>query len=202
MTFRVTGSKIAVIPLEDPPKIGLIHVPEISRQRSDQGIVAFIGPDARDFYPGQYVIFSGHSGTVVYIQDPTRPEEAPKKYILLEERFVFGEIIDFEDCFIPGVYFKSKDRTDELVDAIFSVIDNNSAWINRDEIAAFKQEVNNLILWWERKKYIEATYDITIDFLAQALRSAEWRKFNPVTGKGIDVQTKPPTQEEINVGIK
>jgi hypothetical protein len=197
MSFRVTGSKLAIIPIEDSPKIGLIHVPETSRQRTDQGIVAYIGPDCRDFAPGQYVIFSGHSGTIVYIQNPEKPEQPAEKLILMDEKFVFGEIIDFEDTTVPGLYFKSKghktisDIAREISD-ILTDGDLGDVNITRED---YEQKIRNILQ--AEDKYFEASYELAIAFIADAIKHASWRQFNPVTGKGINVVTPQPTKEEL-----
>lgn len=159
MSFRVTGSKLAIIPIQDSDKVGHIYIPESSKQRTDQGIVKYIGPECRDFKPGQYVIFSGHSGTIVYIQDPERPGQT-ETLILMDEKFIHGEIIDFEDTVVEGLYFKSRDG------------------------------------------YFAATYEVAMEFIADAIRSASWRVFNPVTGTGIDVHTPMPDKKEYDREIK
>lgn len=155
MAFRLPGDKIAVIPIQDPEYVGNIIIPDIAKQRTDQGIVKYIGPDVTDFHPGQYVIFNGYSGTVLNIQDPDRPNAPVERLIIVRQDFIYGEIIDFKRTDIPGLYFRD-------------------------------QEGN----------YFGATYEMAMELLADAIRSAPWRQFNPVTGQGINVVTPKPTREE------
>jgi co-chaperonin GroES (HSP10) len=69
MTLSLLENKIAVIPLEEPDKIGHIWVPDQAKQRTDQGIVRYKGPDVEDLFLGDHVVFSGYAGTKISLQD-------------------------------------------------------------------------------------------------------------------------------------
>ena len=53
---------VYIIPLEDREKVGSIYVPDQAKQRVDQGIVKYRGPDVKELRVGDHVIFSGYSG--------------------------------------------------------------------------------------------------------------------------------------------
>ncbi len=69
MALEMIKDKIAVIPIEDPDMIGSLYVPEKGKQRVDQGIVKYRGPDCKEIRVGMHVIFSGYTGTHVAIED-------------------------------------------------------------------------------------------------------------------------------------
>jgi co-chaperonin GroES (HSP10) len=62
---RLLRSDVAVIPIEDSDKSpsGLLHIPKEARQRCDQGIVKYRGPETKHIRVGDHVIFSGYAGT-------------------------------------------------------------------------------------------------------------------------------------------
>ena len=153
--FRITGDRVALIPIQDPEHVGRIIVPDIAKQRTDQGIVKYIGPDCKDYKPGQFVIFNGYSGTVLNIQDPDRPNSPVERLIIVRDKFIYGELVDFEDTDVPGLYFRARDGS-----------------------------------------YFTATYEMALELIGDAIRSAPWRQFNPVTGQGINVVTTQPRPEE------
>lgn len=62
-------NKVFVIAISDPEKIGSIYVPDTAKERSDQGIVKYVGPDCKFVKPGDYVVFSGWTGTSIHIEN-------------------------------------------------------------------------------------------------------------------------------------
>ena len=69
MTLVMVRDKIAVIPFQDPDMIGSLYIPEKAKQRPDQGIVKYRGPDCKHLRVGQHVIFSAYTGTKVSVED-------------------------------------------------------------------------------------------------------------------------------------
>ena len=69
MTLVMVRDKIAVIPFKDPDMIGSLYVPEKAKQRPDQGIVKYRGPDCKHIRVGQHVIFSAYTGTKISVED-------------------------------------------------------------------------------------------------------------------------------------
>lgn len=99
--IRVPKNKIAVDPIPDPNKIGHIWIPDVAMQREDQGIVKYIGEDVREIMVGDYVLFSGYTGTLVLIEG-----EGP--LIIMPEEFVVARL-EPPDTEIPGLYFQGSD---------------------------------------------------------------------------------------------
>lgn len=100
--IRMYGSKVAVIPIRDPDKIGHIYVPEIAKERVDQGLVKYVGPDVTSVKPGEYVIFSGYTGQLISI-------EGEGQLIIMPEEFITAVLPDPPNVECPGLYFRGRD---------------------------------------------------------------------------------------------
>lgn len=66
--LRMLSDRIAVIPIEDPDKIGHIIIPQESKRRSDQGIIKYRGSGVEELRVGDHVIFSAYSGDRVQME--------------------------------------------------------------------------------------------------------------------------------------
>lgn len=100
--IKVIGRNIAVEPRFDANvSPGGIIIPEMAQERCDQGIVKYIGPDVIDIKVGDYVLFSGYTGTNVRLEDEGI-------LIILNEEFVTCLIYP-PDTDIPGLFFRSKE---------------------------------------------------------------------------------------------
>jgi co-chaperonin GroES (HSP10) len=129
--INLSGAKVAVVPVYDPPMIGHIIVPDIAKTRSDQGIVKYIGPDVKDIEVGDYVLFSGYTGTLLFLEDEGR-------LIIMHEDFIVAKIDppdNLQTTNVPGLFFKSKNG-----------------------------------------EYFEATYEMTMDLVADMITNSEFRK--------------------------
>lgn len=102
--ITVPTTKIACRPLDDPDKSpGGLWIPEIAKERSDQGIVKYVGSACSGHIkPGDIALFSGYSGDVIYL-------EGEGRLIIMEERSVVAIIQPPDEIDLPGVYFKGKD---------------------------------------------------------------------------------------------
>lgn len=91
--------KVAVIPLHDPDKTASgLYIPEVAKERSDQGIVKYVGPDVKDVQIGDHVFFSGYDGTQVAI-------EGEGIMIFLVEKSIQAIIHLGENPVVEGLYF-------------------------------------------------------------------------------------------------
>lgn len=99
--IRVPHNKVAVSPISDPDRTasGLLYIPDVGKQRCDQGIVKYVGSDVQEITVGDYVLFSGYSGTTVII-------EGEGNLIILPEEFITCRI-DPPDTNINGLYFRT-----------------------------------------------------------------------------------------------
>lgn len=99
------GKKIAVQPLSDPDTTasGLLYIPETAKEREDQGIVKYIGPEVETVKPGDYVLFSGYTGTQLLVEN--------EMVIIMPEDAVQAIVIDPElpNTVIPGLFFAGKE---------------------------------------------------------------------------------------------
>jgi co-chaperonin GroES (HSP10) len=107
--LRLNRDNVAIIPIRDPDKIGLLYVPDIAKERTDQGIVKYMGPDCKYVKIGDYVAFSGYSGTLFNIQDPERPQEIVEDVIIISEDFIVAVMDDLADSDVPGLHFRAAD---------------------------------------------------------------------------------------------
>jgi Co-chaperonin GroES (HSP10) len=101
--IKLLENKIAVTPIYDPDRIGSIYIPDSAQERCDQGIVKYIGPDVKDIRIGDYVLFSGYTGTLVQIEDEGT-------VIIFPEEFATAILPDPPTTEIPGLYFKVRAR--------------------------------------------------------------------------------------------
>lgn len=123
--IKVTGNKVVVDPIFDrkitdtgnkltpaeikyleslgePVPSGLLTgliIPDEALERCDQGIVKYVGSDCHDVQVGDYVLFSGYSGTTVRL-------EGEGVVIILAEDFITC-IIESPDTDVSGLFFRS-----------------------------------------------------------------------------------------------
>jgi len=93
--IQVTGDRVAILPLDDPERIGSIWIPDTAKQRIDQGIVIYIGPEVKDVCVGWHVFFSGYAGTQVSIEGEGR------FYVMHEDQCMAVLLEDEPDPLFP-----------------------------------------------------------------------------------------------------
>ena len=99
--IRVPDNKVACIPIFDRETTHSgLYIPEAARGRCNQGIVKYIGPKVEQVRPGDFVLFSGYTGTLVRF-------ESDGLLIFLPEDFITA-IIEAKATPLPGLYFKDK----------------------------------------------------------------------------------------------
>jgi co-chaperonin GroES (HSP10) len=131
MPLKMLGRDLAIIPIEDPDRIGHIIIPEEAKQRADQGVVKYKGPDVRFLSVGDHVLFSGYTGEKVSLNDEgvliVMSEEdvlavlgEPEPWILLSrledlvhsfivEHAQKGTVVDDVDAFMMNFLARIKD---------------------------------------------------------------------------------------------
>lgn len=113
--INITGNKVAVVPIYDPEMVGHIVIPDIAKTRSDQGLVKYMGKDVKDIEIGDYVIFSGYTGTLLSLEDEGR-------LIIMDASFIVAKV-DPPDALVntsvPGLFFLSK--SGEYFDATYEM---------------------------------------------------------------------------------
>lgn len=102
----MVGRNVAIIPLFDPDvsPSGLIIIPEMAKERCDQGIVKYVGEGCKIVKEGDYVVFSGYSGRVFRFENEG-------VLIVLDERFIVAKVAgaSLDATEVPGLYFKGTD---------------------------------------------------------------------------------------------
>lgn len=93
--------RIACVPMFDPEMYGHIVIPKTAQERCDQGLVKYIGPEVTSVQPGDHILFSGYTGTLVDL-------EGEGLLISLPEEFITAKI-EAPDTEIPGLYFRGAD---------------------------------------------------------------------------------------------
>jgi chaperonin GroES len=95
--IKLPGKKVAIIPIDDPEKTpGGIYIPEQAKERCDQGIVKYVGPRCTEVKPADYVIFSGYSGTLMFMTGEGR-------LIIMPEDFIVAVVEMDEHLKFPGL---------------------------------------------------------------------------------------------------
>lgn len=85
---------------------GLLHIPDIAKQRVDHGVVKYLGADTEDariseeVRVGELVLFSGYTGTLVAINK--------ELLIIVPWEFVTA-VMMFDSTPVPGLYFQDED---------------------------------------------------------------------------------------------
>lgn len=88
-------------PLYPPEYSGSLYIPEQNRHRVNQGIVKYVGKDVRYVSIGDHILFSGYTGTLIYV-------EGEGRLIVLPEEFI-NCIIHDDPVTVSGLYFVDKD---------------------------------------------------------------------------------------------
>lgn len=97
--IELTQDKCAIDPIWDSDfsPSGLLIIPEEAKDRCDQGIVKYIGPDVKTLKVGDYVLFSGYTGVNIRL-------EGEGVLIIMREDFVEA-IVHPPETDIPGLFF-------------------------------------------------------------------------------------------------
>lgn len=102
--IRVKPKYCAIVPIDDPDKVGHIYIPDVAKDRVDQGIVKYVGRDCTYVKPLDYVTFGGYNGQLVYIENEGR-------LIIVNEDFITARIdkddIDYTE--IKDLYVRTRD---------------------------------------------------------------------------------------------
>lgn len=102
--------RIAVLPIEDPEKIGHIIIPDGAKRRPDQGVVKYRGADVKELRVGDHVLFSSYTGEKVSL-------DGEGVLIIMREQDVVALIGDGEEMFtreqIDELFARAHDREKE-----------------------------------------------------------------------------------------
>lgn len=100
--ITLAGNNVAMVPLFDPDiTSGGLYVPEMAKERCDQGIVKYKGPKVLWIDIGDHVLFSGYSGTYVEVGDEGKLIIMPENFCIIK---IHGETTE-----VPGLFFRGRD---------------------------------------------------------------------------------------------
>lgn len=86
----------------DPDRTpGGLWIPDVAKERCDQGIVKYIGPAVKDLKIGDYVLFGGYDGTTIRLED--------EGVLILMRESAVKCVIEMEPTMVEGLYYKTKD---------------------------------------------------------------------------------------------
>lgn len=101
--IELVENKVAIDPIwdSDYSPSGLLIIPEEAKDRCDQGIIKYIGPLVKNHQVGDYVLFSGYTGSLVRLEG-----EGP--LIIMREDYLEC-IVHPPNTDIPGLFFQDVD---------------------------------------------------------------------------------------------
>lgn len=94
------GDKVYIQPIfESDVSSGGIIVPDMAKERCNQGIVKYVGPDVEELFVGDYVLFSNYDGTLMSV-------EGEGYIIIVKESGITAKLVDTaEGTEVPGLFF-------------------------------------------------------------------------------------------------
>lgn len=103
--LSVLGRWVFIEPIYDPntTESGMLYIPETARERTDQGLVKYVGPRCRYLEPGMWVMFPGFAGSNYFGEEPDT------HLIHVHETSVLTVFEGHEFNKVPGLYCKGKD---------------------------------------------------------------------------------------------
>lgn len=160
--IKLQGSKVAVVPVENPDKIGSLYIPEMAKDRLNQGFVKYRGPLTRHVKIGDYVLFSGYTGTLMHM-------EGEGKLIILPEKFIIAVVPELENKEVPGLYLKDKVNhaynISDLAGVISDVLPELEYEVAQD--LAAKLDKRGVVADYTAQ-YFTAQYELAMQYIAQA----------------------------------
>lgn len=192
--IRLLGDKIAVVPIGDPNRTegkpvysakeiealkasggfkesgsGSIFIPDEAKERADQGIVKYVGPKVKQIKIGDYVLYSGYTGTTVQFA-----KDADGVLIIFREPFVTA-ILDNPDTDVPGLFFHTKQDWNALREEIKSILVTDTG-INWQQETLDKIAFRITEMFSFHDSYFTATYEMAMNLIAEAFRNSDFAK--------------------------
>jgi chaperonin GroES len=194
--LKMPTDKVAITPIRDPDKSpGGIWIPDIAKERVDQGIVKYVGPDVKDIKIGMYVLFSGYTGTLLRL-------EGEGDLIIMSEQFIVCEIGEVDNIQVPGLYYRSRFNKEQAIGELADIILNSlPTYIHIDYDALQAQVLANKLAQELARlgcrgpvadPYYEADYENMFNFLAQAFTESKF------VGR-IKAKIAKPTLDELDI---
>ncbi len=155
----LTSGKIAVDPMLDPElSAGGIIIPDIAKDKCDQGIVRYVADDVTEIAVGDHVLFSAYTGTTVRL-------EGEGLLIILHQDFVTCKVEDL-DTEVPGLYFKGKTDWNDVRNKLRDIISDMVAPGTNN---GFTESDLGTIIDMCQPEYWPATREMATRFIADAV---------------------------------
>lgn len=104
--LKMPHRNVACTPLFDTLKVGSLYIPEQARERCDQGIVKYTGAKCSYVKPGDHIVFSGYTGTLLSLEGEGLLIVLPEQFVVAVVEYDEAEVATIE---IPGLYFRGVD---------------------------------------------------------------------------------------------
>jgi co-chaperonin GroES (HSP10) len=153
--LTVPNNMIAVIPLYESDyyvKNESIHIikPDVGKSRCNQGIVKYVGRDVNTIRAGDYILFSGYTGSLVHI-------EGEGNLIFFPEDFALAKIDRPPSTEIPGLFFRDETgayetATYEIATRLTAMAIEESDWFSKIKVKAArptKEEYEEMQPSWQ-----------------------------------------------------
>lgn len=179
--LRLPKNKVAVTPIYDPDTTpsGRIIIPDQAKERCDQGIVKYLGPECKWIKQGMYVLFGGYTGQLIHL-------EGEGKLIIMPEDFVVAEIGEVDNIQVPGLYFRQKFNREQAKEELIAVLSNYHS-SRAEDMADYL--LKHGIYGPVASPYFEADYENIFEYMSEAFRESTWYR-------GIVVKPHKPTVED------
>lgn len=179
--IKLTLNKVAVTPINDPDvSKGGIIIPDIAKERCDQGIVKYCGPDCVDTKVGQYVLFSGYTGTLVHV-------EGEGRIIIMPEDFIVAELVEPANVDVPGLYFRQPLERDVQYRELFETLKLIMPDLDNEQVGVLAAEMAKRgFVGPMAEPFFTANFEQSMEYISMAFQESTWYQ-------GIQVVQPRPT---------
>ena len=154
--------RVAITPVNDPDTspTGLIIIPDEGKERSDQGYIKYLGTNCEEFEVGDYVMFSGYTGTNLAVEDEGHVIIMHKDYIICK--------LDPPNTSVPGLYYRDKRGWKDCIFDLSRYIDYLLRTDNL-ELKVDEKELERILA--EHQPYFSADSETSLSLIAQAMQN-------------------------------
>src|SRR5678809_447902 len=167
--MKLVKDRVAVTPIFDADTSpGGIIIPDIAKERCDQGIVKYIGPEVKDIKIGMYVLFSGYTGTLVHIA-------GEGSVIVMPEEFIVAELDEVENVHVPGLYYKKRFSNQLAIDELANLLIEALHPIHAISTEVARKLVEQGVTGPISNPYYQADYENILGFIADAFKDRQFK---------------------------
>lgn len=168
--IKIIRDQIAIVPIENPDMIGSLYIPDIAKDRLNQGLVKYRGPETSWLKIGDYVLFSGYTGTLTHI-------EGEGKLIIMPERFVIAVLPEPKNVMVPGLFFRDRVNTQANTEELQQILSDVLGDIDPDLAKTLADKlVKHGVIAPQSNPFYTATYEQALEHVAYAFGDdKEWR---------------------------